>query len=133
MDHFKTSTCLMRMKVNSINVDQPFWGFFQIFLDRMMATKWPSESFTILSTVQTGCPSGFYEGGLKQHHKDTAMSHTSSTFSADIISEPTSTTYKFCTKKETDESTTSTIWPTGKYCVYRQGGKCPEGTRVFYF
>ncbi|XP_022328869.2 uncharacterized protein LOC111127870 [Crassostrea virginica] len=95
--------------------------------DRMMATKWPSESFTILSTVQTGCPSGFYEGGLKQHHKDTAMSHTSSTFSADIISEPTSTTYKFCTKKETDESTTSTIWPTGKYCVYRQGGKCPEG------
>ncbi|XP_061168908.1 uncharacterized protein LOC133178176 [Saccostrea echinata] len=100
--------------------------------DRMISTKWPSEAFTTLSTKITGCPGGFYEGSFTQHHKDTRMEHTSSIFSADIISKPTSTFYKFCTKKKTEENGISPSWPAGKYCVYRQGGVCPSGFNTGY-
>lgn len=96
----------------------------------MLASKWPSDSFTILGTQTTGCPSGFYEGSLTQHHKDTKQSHVSSIFSADVISEPTSTAYNFCTKKKTDEDATSLSWPAGKYCIYQQDEVCPSGNSI---
>ncbi|XP_062605027.1 uncharacterized protein LOC134266832, partial [Saccostrea cucullata] len=100
--------------------------------DRMISTKWPSVAFTTISTRITGCPSGFYEGSFTQHHLDTRMDHTSSKFSADIISKPTSTFYKFCTKKKTEENGISPSWPAGKYCIYRHGGDCPSGFSVGY-
>lgn len=93
----------------------------------MLATKWPSDSFTLLSTQITGCPSGFYEGSFTQHHKDTSLSHVSSIFSADVIYQPTSTTYNFCTKKKTHKNATSITWPSGRYCMYQMDGVCPTG------
>ncbi|XP_048737036.1 uncharacterized protein LOC125652111 isoform X1 [Ostrea edulis] len=100
--------------------------------DRMIATTWPSDSFTLLSTRITGCPSGFYEGGFTQHHHDTRMTHHSDTFSADVISNSTSTRYKFCTKKKTRENGISPSWPEGKYCIYRYEGGCPNGFNEGY-
>ncbi|XP_061193575.1 uncharacterized protein LOC133201786 [Saccostrea echinata] len=100
--------------------------------DRMISTKWPSDSFTILSTKITGCPHGFYEGSLTQHHKEIQMEQTSAILSADIISKPTSTFYKFCTKKKTEKNGISPSWPAGKYCIYRHGGICPIGFSMGY-
>lgn len=96
----------------------------------MLASQWPSDSFTILGTQTTGCPSGFYEGSITQHHKDTKQDHVSSIFSADVISEPTSTAYNFCTKKKTAKDATSLSWPAGKYCIYRKDEVCPPGNAV---
>ncbi|XP_048737046.2 uncharacterized protein LOC125652118 [Ostrea edulis] len=95
--------------------------------DRMIATTWPPDSFTLLSTQITGCPSGFYEGGFTQRHKKTRLTRQSSKFSADIMSKRTSTRYKFCTKKKTSINGISPHWPKGKYCIYRHGGVCPSG------
>lgn len=100
--------------------------------DRMLASQWPSDSFTILGTQTTGCPSGFYEGSITQHHKDTKQDHVSSIFSADVISEPTSTAYNFCTKKKTAKDATSLSWPAGKYCIYRKDEVCPPGFTFGY-
>ncbi|XP_052062373.1 uncharacterized protein LOC127702281 [Mytilus californianus] len=89
------------------------------------AVQWPAGSYTLVKS-KAGCPSGWHEGWRKQDNEDKNNSneitnghHFYGTFGSNME-------FYYCTKDQQTISGTQG-WPSGDYCILRQGISCPPG------
>lgn len=99
------------------------------------SSKWPGGTYG-LPRAQSGCPSSnqftWRTGWRYQDTEDIFPSNArSSNFHLDASVDKNNLKRSFCIKTDTSANTSRTIWPKGKYCIYKKGA-CPKELKSGY-
>ncbi|XP_022296255.1 uncharacterized protein LOC111106032 [Crassostrea virginica] len=108
------------------NLEISFALFFVIFTTKSAAlVEWPFGTYTLVKP-NAGCPSGWLEGWRYQdnedHNNKNKMSyghHFYGSFGRNLK-------FYYCTRNP-NEFSGRRYWPSGNYCILKQGISCPTG------
>nr|XP_022295838.1 uncharacterized protein LOC111105752 [Crassostrea virginica]XP_022295840.1 uncharacterized protein LOC111105752 [Crassostrea virginica] len=114
------------------NLEISFALFFVIFTAKSAAlVEWPFGTYTLVKP-NAGCPSGWLEGWRYQdnedHNNKNKMSyghHFYGSFGRNLK-------FYYCTR-DSNEFSGRRYWPSGNYCILKQGASCPQGFRLVVF